>query len=274
MASVPSTYRTPPKNKSDDEDEDEFPMTRTPWRSRRKVVIHSDSEDDMPPRQTTMRDSPLTGMDRLRLWDDAESEEEADSEPEEGERDYDLDKHYDTSLGSLRDFIVDDSDESGSEARSVKLEDDEAEEEEEAVMSEGYISSGSSTGARQRPIVIADSEDEDETDHAILHHTPTRRPVALPDFSRLTIDEYPVDSDSDSDPDSPKSTRPTAKPRKPPKTPNTRRIEKDWKVERERIASSIFRELNKKVFEGKLGGCAIEWNKRLLTTAGQAKSSR
>jgi hypothetical protein len=208
-------------------------------------------------------------MDRLRLWDDAESEGDAGAEEEEqGEREYDLDKHYDTSLGSLRDFIVDESDDSEG-GQSVAGLVEEEDEEDEAVMSDDCTSSGSSAEVVRRPIIVVDSDDDDD-DQGILHHTPPRRPVALPDFSRLTIDEYPVDSDSDSS----SSARPVSRPTKSLKTPKTRKVEKDCKIERERIASLIFRDLNKRVFDGKLGDCTIEWNKRLLTTAGQAKSSK
>jgi hypothetical protein len=51
-----------------------------------------------------------------------------------------------------------------------------------------------------------------------------------------------------------------------------------WAVERVRLAQDVFDDLDKRVFEGKLGpagaGAKIVWNKRLLTTAGTAQRKR
>jgi hypothetical protein len=103
----------------------------------------------------------------------------------------------------------------------------------------------------------------------------------LPDLGSLILDS---DSDSDSasrDGDDeiiplapPKTPRRTAKPPPKTKTPS----KKAWATERVAIAQGIFDELDRKVFDRKLGkseggaGATLEWNNRLLTTAGTANS--
>lgn len=66
-------------------------------------------------------------------------------------------------------------------------------------------------------------------------------------------------------------SRSKGKARKPHKAPK-------WDVERVRIAQEVFDDLDKRVFESRLGpdgaGAKIVWNKRLLTTAGTAQRKK
>ena len=170
----------------------------------------------------------------------------------------------DESLGSLVDFIVDDD--------VIEYE----------TYSEGERTSDSLSEperprrARRSPvrsrqtvlrnvIEILDTSDEDNSDvdegQDILRYTPPpRRTVPIPDLSVLGIDDSPPRS------------------RLPALTPSRKVLGKDWTNERERIAQRLFLELDKKVFEMRLGpegaNAVIEWNNRLLKTAGQAHRKR
>jgi hypothetical protein len=79
---------------------------------------------------------------------------------------------------------------------------------------------------------------------------------------------------------------PTSSSTKPKASKSERKVEESreksskkssgrkWIAERERLAREVFDDLDKRVFEGKLSATTMEWNKRLLTTAGQANSTR
>lgn len=184
--STSQTYREEDQSDS----EDEFQAIRTPWRSKRRVVLESDSsENDLP---STRRTKP--GSSAL------ETDSPAALRPASGsfEFEYDISKHYDSSVGSLRDFIVSDSD---SEVEEVFP-----------------------TRARTSPISAT---------------------LDLPDITRLSISKPSVSAE--------KGDRPH---------------------NREEVANRILDELNRKVFASKLSNVEIMWNKRLLTTAGQAKCKR
>ncbi|KAK4685919.1 hypothetical protein P7C73_g4216, partial [Tremellales sp. Uapishka_1] len=108
--------------------------------------------------------------------------------------------------------------------------------------------------------------DDDEDDDYILHFSPPPKPsLTLPDFRSLCLDDTP--------PPTPTGVRGTTRtPARPQKT------KKQLEAERGGIAQDIFDELDRKVFDSKLGvqgaGAAIEWSSRLLTTAGTATESR
>ena len=121
------------------------------------------------------------------------------------DNEYNIDKHYDSSVGSLRDFIVDDT-ESCSEKSKSDI--------------DGYSS-------------------------PISPCRPGTSCAELPDLARLSISKKP-----------------------PPSTHNGDKFDRDESARR------IFHELNQRVFGGKLSNVKIEWSKRLLTTAGQAKCKR
>lgn len=263
---------------------------------------------------------------------DIEAKSYRDKEDIDSEDDYDREEHerkwrtkyYDDSLGSLRDFIVDDD--YVSEKWSSEESADEVSEEEvpsrrrsRADKKDGSrtqvtdprstktkptsagttrvakeLATGSSvppnthkpiTPAKSRIIELLDSDDsdnpanspekEDEPPAAILHFSPPpSRLLTLPDLSSLNIIS---ESDSDRSPP-PTPARGSTSRRVVPPTPKTPASKKKWVLDRAQIAQAIFDELDRKVFEHKLGpkgaGTRLEWNNRLLTTAGQAHSKR
>jgi hypothetical protein len=150
-----------------------------------------------------------------------------------GDQDF-LEKYYDDSLGSLRDFIVDDDGNDDDEGRSA-------------------------VGEHKAEESESDDLDDLDDDGHILHFSPPPRKLALPDLSGLTLE-------ADSPPHSPAR-------RNIPKS-TSKKFRKDWEQDRVRIAQEVFDDLDKRVFERKLGsygaGATIEWSKRLLTTAGTA----
>ncbi|RSH85646.1 hypothetical protein EHS25_003786 [Saitozyma podzolica] len=231
---------------SDDDDEDEihWQPSRRPARTPRRLVL-SDSESELEPR-------PSAGPSRLRQFiidltasddeepapialalDSADHDVDDDALLEMGDQDF-LEKYYDDSLGSLRDFIVDDDGNDDDEGRS---------------------------GVGEHKAEESESDDLDDLDDDghILHFSPPPRKLALPDLSALTLE-------ADSPPHSPAR-------RNIPKS-TSKRFRKEWEQDRVRIAQEVFDDLDKRVFERKLGsygaGATIEWSKRLLTTAGTA----
>ena len=204
---------------------------------------------------------------------DADSEEEEEDEDRRRKKDQDwMDKYYDDSMGSLRDFIVPDDYESSEEDDSERSAEETSDEEDvEMVHSDG--------GAMEE----VDSEDEVvaiDSDGGVLHFSPPPRLLNLPDLGGLKLED--LDSDSDS---SPTSSR---VPRTPGKSKTSSRVaptpkgktpsKKAWATERTALAQGIFDDLDERVFGRKLGkgeggaGAVLEWSNRLLTTAGTAHS--
>nr|XP_018261764.1 uncharacterized protein I303_06208 [Kwoniella dejecticola CBS 10117]OBR83922.1 hypothetical protein I303_06208 [Kwoniella dejecticola CBS 10117] len=193
----------------------------------------------------------------------------------------------DDTLGSLRDFIVDDEYDSEEEEE----EDDEDEDEDGSLCSSEEDDDDSGRGERSGgeesdgieilstpPLNIKTKKPnrtESYKDEGILHYSPPKRihilDLQLPDLDQLVIASS--DSDSDSGPVHPMNTG-TGRDKSQKKAFTN----KGWAEERERIANAIFMDLDHKVFEKKLGaegvGAKVIWNKRLLTTAGVARSKR
>ncbi|WVQ95199.1 hypothetical protein IAU59_002293 [Kwoniella sp. CBS 9459] len=240
-------------------------------------------------------------------------DEDSDSEAE-GAEDYD-----DDSLGSLRDFIVDDDEElseyaedsegdavSGSENESDGIEILDSPPPRPRDMIRKGKNEGNEGLDKGRPKVKATREDP-----GVLYYSPPRRnksldlELDLPDLNALTIFSSSDEEDDDAaprpsqPPPSERKAKPTSREREPATEKTREQREKErkhksrktagstkadfsakaWAEERTRIADSIFKDLDRRVFEGKVGGsdgagARIEWNKRLLTTAGVARSKR
>ncbi|OCF38396.1 hypothetical protein I317_07839 [Kwoniella heveanensis CBS 569] len=237
------------------------------------------------------------------IADEAQTRDHDYDSDGEGAEDYN-----DDSLGSLRDFIVDDDEElseyadesdddivSGSESDGIEILD-------------------SPPRSRKVTIPRRDKKEEvkragtqlTEKDRGVLYYSPPARKrsldLELPDLNALTIisssDEEAEEEEGEEEekePSPPTRTRrrpePESKTARPKdhghrlrKTEGSSKADfsvKGWAEERTRIADSIFSDLDKRVFEGRIGvnggvgaGARIEWNKRLLTTAGVARSKR
>lgn len=237
---IPQAPRSVRRRRILDSD-DEAPAPKTNPRS----LIYSDDSSPIGTRtepqtpQAPARRNRLMGTPAAlqRLLDlDAHGEEE-DTYAEAG----------DDTFGSLKDFIVDDDE----------------------ISDEGEVNCIDMRGSRNSPIDLMDSEDEDEDEDAgVIRYSPTPGPLALPDIGELNLD----DSDDEA------ITAPREKIVPPPRRSSTQWSKKEWLSRRETIANNLFAELDAKVFDSRLGatgaGAFVEWNNRLLTTAGTAHKSR
>lgn len=183
----------------------------------------------------------------------------ADAALDDGSTD---EEEADDSLGSLADFIVDD-DVVEFATDSEEDETDDSLRKPEARRRTKRSPVRSRQAVLSNVIEILDSSEEDGSDvdveggQDIIRYTAPPRPkVRLPDLSDLTIDDSP--------------------PRLAPLP--TKTSGRNWADERDRIAQRLFSELDKKVFDMRLGlegaRATIEWNNRLLKTAGQAHKKR
>lgn len=191
------------------------------------------------------------------------------------------------SLGSLRDFIVDDdeitylSDSSGiehdmmSEAedsdiievkpvvkghRSIDLSDADSDIMVEEAVSHPKIGKGAGLG------FLREFHDSDSDEDEKIRRIPSGIEDDLLDaIDDLAIGETPATANEKS------KVKPKAKGIKGAKTPK-------WAIQRVQLAQEVFEDLDKRVFDSKLGpkgaGAKIIWNKRLLTTAGTAQRKR
>jgi len=196
--SIPYSYRDTHASESDDD----IPVTRKPGVQRRRVIVESDSSDDQGGSCAPAGNRIATSQRSRRVSADSSHES---SSTYDNEQEYNLQKHYDSSIGSLRDFIISDSDcdsiESGHEPKGTIIPDD--------------------------PSAIFERIGSPELD-----------------FSRLAISHA------------------------------TSLTEVSGRTDYKATAQRIFDELNRRVFGGKLSETKLEWNNRLLTTAGQAKCRR
>lgn len=241
-------------------DSDDWVPTAPRSVRRRRRILDSDDEAPLPEPKTQLlilsdEDSPLHTRTRLRTPEVAQRRNRLMGTPAALQKLLDLDAEDsgeqsfetaagDDTYGSLKDFIVDDEDVSDyGENECIDLR----------------------PGSRGSPIELMDS-DEDE-DAGIISYSPTPGPLALPDIGELNLD----DSDEE-----------VLAPRKqivpPPRASSTQWSKKEWTSRREVIANQLFAELDVKVFDSRLGangaGAYVEWNNRLLTTAGTAHKSR
>ncbi|ORY21367.1 SprT-like family-domain-containing protein [Naematelia encephala] len=269
-------------------------------------IIDIGSDVDSPPKPYI--DLTVSGDD------EAESDQEGDStdEGEHGngeeqeydgeEEEYDVTKHYDDSLGSLRDFIVDDDDEDEYDEEDGEDGDEELESEDEwrrkkddnrrkrlvdPFRGRSRLGSGeniASSGYDGEVITSDDigEEDEDEVDDD-LEVRKTNHPGVSQDRDRLVfpdLEKLLLISDSESE----ASSSPSVPIYRPKKSASKREyasaktLGRRWEAARVKIALEVFRDLDERVFGSQLGpegfNAKIEWCKRLLTTAGTASFSR
>ncbi|OCF57716.1 hypothetical protein L486_05180 [Kwoniella mangroviensis CBS 10435] len=284
LSRSPSPRSTTPIIVESDSDESVIwnPTPRRTPGKRRVVVSESESASEAEPStyQRVLPNFPSTapgpssvrktrGKPAALRFIEEQAYDKNDSEEEVYEEEED-------TMGSLRDFIVDDDYDSEEEETSAS-DQDEDDDNEEVYQSEEAIRSGS-------------EEDSDSDGFEILsppppetNKTPNDKsdtPLWIPDISQLVIASSDSDSDSDhrdSD-DGRKSNKKKNIISNKGKSDKSLFSNKAWIEERTRIANSIFKELDEKVFENRLGmkgvGARVEWNNRLLTTAGVARIKR
>lgn len=234
--------------------------------SRRRLVgrriIASDDEDDAPRRPLRgLRGRIPAAIARLNAMQDS------DEEPE-----FLVDSSYDMSnesMGSLREFILEDSEVEEDVADGG--EEDEAEEDDESSSSEVDSDEpvqvdGTTPLPPAIPVInlVSDSEDDavepsPKSSGAELHFTPPPAPATLPDISTLVLDDSP----------SPEKLRPPTRPK-----PRRHMSQREWEAHGMKYAQSLFDELDANVFEARLGkngaGCTIKWDNRIVKSAGMA----
>lgn len=212
-----------------------------------------------------------------------------------------MERYYDDSEGSLRDFIVDDEHEEEGLDSDDDLGDDDDDDAVREISASGeddlgkvrprnrprcsYPAQSESEASFRDPAWDEESvggDEEDDEDGAVTEWSPgpsrPRKRDPLLDFEALTLSDSDEDSAGPSDTSSPpRSKRETSK-RSKAKTAAKKPSARMWAAERVELANGIFRDLDRKVFDKQLGpegaGAKIEWSKRLLTTAGTASEPR
>ncbi|EAL19473.1 hypothetical protein CNBG4200 [Cryptococcus deneoformans B-3501A] len=264
--------KTPPSPPAESESESDWVPTRTPKRTPGKArrVIASDSEEDeeLAGPEIQAKFQKIKQVIDLTLSD---GEEIAPIVDEENGGYYGPDDSY----GSLRDFIVDDSEgENYIEAPTTEEEESDVEIWEPTKKTKEIKAVEMKGSDAQSP-----EEDPEErgwdssSDAGILRYSPPRRPLNLPPLEMLTLTV-----NADSEPHQDESL--TKKVIDKSKTSKLKDglSKKEWALQRVRVANEIFDDLDRRVFESKLGErgakARLQWNNRLLTTAGMARSKR
>lgn len=272
ITQMPFSSNVSSPSPSESDSELDWLPTQTPKRAPGKArrVIVSDSEDDEELAAPEVQDKPQKPKQVIDLTFSEDEEIVPVAEEENG-------GYYgpDDSYGSLRDFIVDDSQcENYVEAPST-------EEEESEIEIWGPIKTTKGIKAVEIEKVDAQSQEEGHGERdwdsgsgaGILRYSPPRRPLQLPPLETLTL---AVNCDSEPEQDESISKKVTEKSKisKLKGGPS----KKEWALQRVRVANEIFDDLDRRVFESKLGErgakARLDWNNRLLTTAGMARSKR
>nr|ODN94420.1 hypothetical protein L204_04551 [Cryptococcus depauperatus CBS 7855] len=242
---------------------DESPVLVKRLRKAR-LIVTSDS-DEAPSTSTASRKAKMEIKQVIDLTTSDDDEELSENQGVGAKTYYDFDDSY----GSLKDFIVDDSDGDNYTEASSTSQDDSNDDAFDLI-----------SGLRTIEKVLDSSGEEERTmekewdahNNDILHYSPPRRPLVLPNFEALAIASG-SSSDSNSEP-------PLNKKFRQVKTPSKSLAgfsKKEWASVRVKIAQTVFDDLDTRVFESKLGtkgvGARIMWNNRLLTTAGMARMS-
>ncbi|GMK55879.1 hypothetical protein CspeluHIS016_0209350 [Cutaneotrichosporon spelunceum] len=206
----------------------------------RRIIVSDD--EDAPPRLRGLRGRIPAAISRLN----ASSEE--DDAPE-----FLMDSSMD-SVGSLREFILSDSE------VEEDVADDGDDDEEEASSSEVDSDEPAAGDTLPIPVInlVSDSEDDRPSvpSPAVLTFSPPPPPVSVPDIGSLSLSE-------------PATLAPPARPK-----PRKQMSPREWEAHRAKYAQALFDELDANVFESQLGrsgaGCPIKWDARINKSAGMA----
>jgi hypothetical protein len=222
------------------------------------------------------------------LWREVESEEDSGNE----------------SMGSLRDFIVpdDEGSESGSESERAPSPGPRRKRVEVLPKPKPEAKAkASNTKASTKIIEILDSDsdedavenvlgnvqdNEDEDDGgasdtgSVLHYSPPPRvrKLALPDLSALTLSDNDDSPSGSSTPAMTPKSRAKAATKIKAKAGPPGMSKKEWEAYRVQCAQAFFDDLDRDVFEFRLGaegvGATLEWSAHLRTSAGNAQRKR
>lgn len=262
--SVPAT----PRNEATGYASDESDVLVSRRRLVGRRVIVSDDEEDLPRRLPPrgLRGRIPAAIAKLNALQDS---------GDEGEPEFLIDNgSFDTSnesMGSLREFILSDSEVEEDVADGSG--DNDTEEEEDISSSEGDsdepVQVEGDADALLPPAIpvinlVSDSEDDvnlasPKSPSVPLQFTTPSPPAAVPDIGSLALDDSP----------SPEKLRPPTRPK-----PRRQMSQREWEAHGIKYAQSLFDELDANVFDMRLGrngaGCTIKWDNRINKSAGMA----
>lgn len=288
---------------SDSESDAEVhPRLEPPPEDDDEIEFISQTKAPSPRRRLKRRKAPSFQVDRFFDRDarDSHDEDEDDVDAPAAEAD--------DSMGSLRDFIVDDEDEIEYESDATvpsppprrmhvprlkhvertpptknEIIEISSDEDVEELPGDGG-STLSFPPARNVPLKIdwpseEDVEDPPGGDDSILTFSPARKVLLKDDWS--SDEDASRNSVSSSPPklQSPR-LRPRPTPRKRVNAPveeselglvSNRKTKKTWDARKHIVAAELMKDLNQGVFENKLCNVPVVWSTRLLTTAGRAR---
>ncbi|BEJ00441.1 hypothetical protein CcaverHIS631_0502980 [Cutaneotrichosporon cavernicola] len=238
--SVPATPRHEATGYASDESDMIVPRRRL---IGRRIIVSDD--EDAPARPRGLRGRIPAAIAKLN----ASSDE--DEEPE-----FLMDSSMD-SAGSLREFILSDS----------EVEEDVADggddDDEEASSSEVDSDEPATGDTLPIPVInlVSDSEDDrplapSPPSSAVLTFSPPPPPVSVPDIGSMSLSE-------------PAKLAPPPRPQ-----PRKQMSPREWEAHRVKYAQALFEELDVNVFDAQLGrrgaGCTIKWDTRINKSAGMA----
>ena len=220
--------------------------------------------EDVKPMITHPTTTPSSKPRRRAFLEFLDTVANADPEPED-EYEY----HLDESEGSLKDFIVDDDEVSYISDSEGSLREFDSEEENSDIVE-----------IKADPEADSDADSEMMIEEAVSHPKIGRVSGLdfLENFYQSDREASEVDSGIDNLLDAIDDLTIAGKPEKGKGKAKKATKAPKWAIERVRIAQEVFDDLDKRVFDGRLGpdgaGAKIIWNKRLLTTAGTAQRKR
>jgi predicted SprT family Zn-dependent metalloprotease len=236
--SVPATPRHEATGYASDESDVIVPRRRLVGR---RIIVSDD--EDAPPRPRGLRGRVPAAIARLNALNSDD-----DEEPE-----FLMDSSMD-SAGSLREFVLSDS----------EVEEDVADggEDEEEEASSSDVDSDEPAAGDTLPIpvinLVSDSEDDRPSPRspAVLTFSPPPPPAPMPDIGSLSLS-------------SPAKLAPPPRPK-----PRKQMSPREWEAHRVKYAQALFDELDANVFDARLGrrgaGCTIKWDSRINKSAGMA----
>jgi len=220
--------------------------------------------EDVKPMINISTTTPSSKPRRRAFLEFLDTVAKAESEPED-EYEY----HLNESEGSLKDFIVDDDEVSYISDSEGSLREFDSEEEDSDIVE-----------IKADPEADSDADSEMMIEEAVSHPKIGRVSGLdfLENFYQSDQEASEVDNDTDNLLDAIDDLTIAGKPEKGKGKAKKATKAPKWAIERVRIAQEVFDDLDKRVFDGRLGpdgaGAKIIWNKRLLTTAGTAQRKR